>query len=316
MKWIVLLPAAVLIGASPEDCARCHVKETAEFARSGMALAMHAAPEHSRMTARVGGYDYDLSGASLTVSNGKERLQFPIVWSVGNGVVGQTYMLQMNGIWRESRVSYFPALAGLDLTMGAQNFTPHTMEDAAGRLVPPAEAAKCLGCHSTSSPSGLIAGVQCERCHGSSAAHLTASKPMRKLSALNTGEQLDFCGQCHRTWAEVAANGPFGVANVRFQPYRLASSKCYDSTDRRIQCTACHDPHRDVVSNTASYDSKCAACHSSTAKPATLASRHLCKVSTKDCASCHMPRVDLPGAHAKFADHRIRIARANEAFPN
>ena len=33
-----------------------------------------------------------------------------------------------------------------------------------------------------------------------------------------------------------------GVANVRFQPYRLISSKCYDAEDSRIRCTACHDP--------------------------------------------------------------------------
>jgi hypothetical protein len=37
-----------------------------------------------------------------------------------------------------------------------------------------------------------------------------------------------------------------------------------------------------------------------------------CRVGKKDCVNCHMPMVELPGAHKKFTDHRIRIARAGE----
>jgi hypothetical protein len=29
-----------------------------------------------------------------------------------------------------------------------------------------------------------------------------------------------------------------------------------------------------------------------------------------------MPRLDLPGAHRKFTDHWIRIAKANEPYPD
>jgi hypothetical protein len=29
-----------------------------------------------------------------------------------------------------------------------------------------------------------------------------------------------------------------------------------------------------------------------------------------------MPKVEVPGTHFKFTDHRIRIARAGEPFPN
>jgi hypothetical protein len=61
-----------------------------------------------------------------------------------------------------------------------------------------------------------------------------------------------------------------------------------------------------------SYDSKCLACHAAGANPAA----HLCKVSKNNCASCHMPRIDMPGSHHSFTDHQIRIVRANEAFPD
>jgi hypothetical protein len=28
-----------------------------------------------------------------------------------------------------------------------------------------------------------------------------------------------------------------------------------------------------------------------------------------------MPKIELPGAHYKFADHRIRIVKPNEPYP-
>ena len=105
-------------------------------------------------------------------------------------------------------------------------------------------------------------------------------------------------------------NGPRGVLNVRFQPYRLANSKCYDTSDTRIRCSACHDPHSPLESNAASYDAKCGACHSAAAHTKT------CRVAKQNCASCHMPKIELPGAHARFTDHQIRIARTGEPYPN
>jgi hypothetical protein len=63
-----------------------------------------------------------------------------------------------------------------------------------------------------------------------------------------------FCSECHSACAQIAANGPRGIQNIRFQPYRLATSKCYDAADKRISCTACHDPHRDVAATASAYD--------------------------------------------------------------
>lgn len=138
---------------------------------------------------------------------------------------------------------------------------------------------------------------------------------MKILGALTTGDMSNFCGQCHRTWEEISLKGPRGIANVRFQPYRLANSRCYDPSDSRIKCTACHNPHRELETAPAAYDARCLACHPRTlavdGKPATM-----CKVAQANCVTCHMPRLDLPGAHQKFTDHRIRIVRANQTYPD
>jgi hypothetical protein len=263
-----------------------------------------------RLTAKLGGYSYEIDHSIYTVTDGKDTLRIPIDWAFGQGTAGQTYVFERQGLWYESRVSYFSALQGLDLTIGMQSITPHNLLDAAGRLVGPKEAGQCFDCHAThvvkSDLTNMLPGVQCERCHGATEAHLRTNAPMRKLGALTTEEMSDFCGQCHRTWSQIAVNGPRGILNVRFQPYRLGIGKCYDAADNRISCTTCHNPHRAVETSAAAYDAKCLACHST----------KKCRVATKDCVTCHMPRLDLPGAHKKFTDHKIRIVKANEPYPD
>ena len=77
----------------------------------------------------------------------------------------------------------------------------------------------------------------------------------------------EFCGSCHRSVDEVFAMPQRGeINNLRFQPYRIFKSKCYQD-DRRVSCIACHDPHAELISNPAFYDSKCLSCHLSSRKP-------------------------------------------------
>jgi hypothetical protein len=133
---------------------------------------------------------------------------------------------------------------------------------------------------------------------------------MPKLAAQTAEEMSDLCGRCHRTWGQIAMNGPRGPLNVRFQPYRLTNSRCYNVADARIRCAACHDPHGPLETSAAAYDSKCGACHSAAAHTRT------CPVAKQNCTTCHMPKVELPGAHARFTDHQIRIARTGDPYPN
>jgi cytochrome c peroxidase len=107
------------------------------------------------------------------------------------------------------------------------------------------------------------------------------------------------------------------INNVRFQPYRIFHSKCY-SDDRRISCTACHDPHAPLKQDAAYYDAKCLACHASKESLAESKATLIpgCRVGAKDCASCHMPKIGPAAAHFKFTDHYIRIVKPKEAYPN
>ena len=324
MNWISILIglSASAHAASPQDCTPCHRSQTAAIAKAGMTAALARGSDsavlrnHPKMAVTIGGYTYEIAGSVYTVSDGQDTMRIPISWAVGQGATGQTYLFERGGRWYESRVSFYAALGGLDLTIGMQSIVPHNLLEAAGRLTSPKEAAQCFDCHATNAAANMIAGVQCERCHGDSTTHLRANAAMRKLASLSTDEMSDFCGECHRTWSKVASDGPRGIQNVRFQPYRLGNSKCFEATDRRIRCTACHDPHRTVQTAAADYTAKCVACHSRAARPATKASSHICKIAAKDCVTCHMPRLELPGAHRKFADYWIRVARADAGYPD
>lgn len=317
-----------------ETCASCHTKEVKSYSVASMGRAMelgHSSAiltSHPKMTFSYRGYRYTIervNGASTySVSNGSDSLTLPIEWAFGLGSAGQTYVLQKDGIYYESMVSYYRAIDGLDVTIGDQPLHPVTLTEAIGRPLGERERVACFGCHSTGSVQDnklhtdtLRPGVQCDHCHVDAASHVDGLKTghldhaqMQKLSAMTAEEVNTFCGQCHRTWEQIITNGPRGILNVRFQPYRLTYSRCYDAEDRRISCVACHNPHQEVDRVTKNYDSKCMACHAG-GKPDALS----CKVAKENCASCHMQKVEIPGSHHRFADHYIRVIKANSPYP-
>jgi mono/diheme cytochrome c family protein len=65
------------------------------------------------------------------------------------------------------------------------------------------------------------------------------------------------------------------------------------------------------------YDAKCMACHRKTEAAGNVKMYAPCKAGkTNNCASCHMPNYEIPGAHHKFSDHWIRVVKPGEPYPN
>jgi Zn finger protein HypA/HybF involved in hydrogenase expression len=294
---------------------------------------------HPKMTVRKGAYTYTIETrngkTTYSVSDGVSTLSTPVRWAFGDK--SQTYVLERNGQFYESLVSYFKTIDGLDTTVGDQRIEPVSVEQAFGRPLEKSEATLCFGCHSTGTVvnhelhlESFHPGVTCQHCHAQADEHLQAISHAKlqpippKLEDFSPEQISTFCGQCHRTWQTVMRNKWFGPMNVRFQPYRLELSKCFDGVDRRFSCIACHDPHQQVVRETKAYDAKCLACHSAGAKLSLgMISAHpeakampVCPVAKSDCASCHMPKVDLPDGHDKYTDHNIRIVREGAPYPD
>lgn len=329
-----LVAAADSPRAGDSVCATCHAAEVGHFRATPMAQALDRVEscailqQHTDLAFQEGPYQSRIvregDRSILTVTSGSERIAVPLLWAFGRGQAGQTYVFEYGGAFYESRVSFYNALGALDLTMGAMGRKPQSIAEAAGRRMDSLGARDCFGCHSNGGVSegklhleSLIPGVGCQSCHTGAENHAEAVRAgdpaaakLSHLADLSAEEAGDLCGHCHRTWSQIALNGPRGINNVRFQPYRLANSKCYDAADRRIRCTSCHDPHGALETSLASYDAKCTACHS------TALHTKVCRVAKAGCAGCHMPKLELPGSHAQFTDHQIRIARAGEPYPN
>jgi hypothetical protein len=321
----------------PAACAKCHSEARTQPA-THMARALETVEmcrvliDHPLLTASFGKFSYRIerkgTQSLYSVTDGITTKTMPIRWALGaSSAMGQTYILEQDGQLYESRMSWFRELNGLGPTLGGGNSLPADLNDAAGRLMSRDDKLHCFGCHGTHAVQGseltldnMTPGVQCEHCHKSVPEHLAAvthhgdmpavPPGLTDLDDLSAEQASNFCGRCHRTWAEIAMQANPSVANVRFQPYRLTESKCYDPDDPRISCLACHDPHAEANAQPDAYDPKCQACHGG-GKPGAKS----CTVARANCVSCHMPKIALPGAHYKFSDHRIRIVKPNEPYP-
>lgn len=335
----------------PAECAKCHSKRAAS--QKNTAMARTALPvadsdvlsQRGQLSFQQGKISYQIATAAgksvYAVTDGTQSLSAPLTWSFGDGHVGQSYLFERDGNFYESRASYFDTLKALDFTPGRKLTDPQNLEQAMARPVDGSELVRCFACHATASTIGdklersrIIPGISCEACHGPGLKHAVAQQMASAEGQVLESDQktdlifdpaklsppdaVDFCGSCHGTWWDVKLAPPVGIANVRSQPYRLEKSQCWGKNgDARITCTACHDPHQTLVRDTASYDKNCLSCHLAniSTKPAPDHPGRACKVSTKDCASCHMPKYELSDFHYKFADHDIRVVRPGAPYP-
>jgi hypothetical protein len=318
-----------------ETCGRCHQDRVATQTNTPMAHAVKPATAGAfanmprSMHFRTGSYDYSVSqtatGAEYSTTNGQQAASAALTWVFGDRQFGDTFLYQQNGIYFESRVSYYRALNDLDLTTGRTRFQPNRIETALGRRMPPDEPPLCFGCHSTASttdgqfhPERLIPGVTCEACHGPGAQHVAqmslehdarTSTLIFNPARLSPSDSVDFCGACHRTSADVSLSDITGIYNLRFPAYRLEQSRCWGNGDARLTCTACHDAHKPRVQDAAFYDKVCLSCHSPASGPAKDRAHAIgtCKVSKHECVSCHMPKYTIPSMHTDFTEHKIAV---------
>ena len=123
------------------ECAACHPAQATPHPATSMAHALEAPSEckilleHPLLTFRDGEYSYRIERSGTqsiyTVTDGSEVFSAPILWAFGLGVAGQTYVYEKDGVMYQSRVSFYDATNGLDLTVGASNEKPSNL------LMPP-----------------------------------------------------------------------------------------------------------------------------------------------------------------------------------
>ena len=350
--WPTKSPASTKGYVGSEACADCHsaivsTQSESEMARAAFRLSGGAAGQPAPGDFESGSYTYRFiakntpPGYSLEVTSNGQSISSPIIWTMGAGVHGQTYLLDKNGGLFESQASSFSFINRVGLSPGHKPVEEGSLESALATPLKGSEGLRCFACHTTASSANsklntvdAVPGVHCEACHGPGLDHVKAIMAGHKVegrqatfnpASLTPTSSIDFCGACHRTTMDVILHEPEpGAYTIRFQPYRLEESRCWKTTkDARLACTECHDPHAPMVRDARFYDQKCLSCHSlrkdakhDVASGAWAAKPKICPKATADCASCHMPKSYVPEMNSTFVDHFIRIVRPGESVPN
>ena len=327
-------------------CAECHAgitkaQQESEMGRTLMPVAESKLASYAGKQVSVDGFLYQFlstpQGLAFTLPAIKNSAPKPLTWAFGSGAISQVYITPEQSSFNESHFSYFAGIDGFDVTPAQPTLRTGKMEPQGidtikkeiGRTVPMQEARRCFVCHAANVPAEgplaeIVPGVSCEACHGPGGHHVVAMRAglpqggalIMNPSHLRPVDQVDFCGSCHGTSIDVQLGGSIGLPSVRFPAYRLQNSACW-SNDTRIQCTGCHDPHKSLLHDAASYDARCLACHASSVAAKTDAEHpgRACPTGTKDCARCHMPKYEFPDVHHKFTDHQIRVVKPGEHIP-
>jgi hypothetical protein len=350
--WPTKSPASTNAYVGSDVCAECHsriesTQSESEMARAAFRLSGGAAGQPAPGDFESGPYTYRFipsntpPGYSLEVTSNGQSISNPLAWTMGAGIHGQTYLLDENGGLYETQASSFSFIHRVGLSPGHKPVEGVSLENALGTRLKAGDALRCFACHTTASSANstlnaadAVPGVHCEACHGPGLDHVKAATAGQTVQArqaifnpasLTPTSSIDFCGACHRTTMDVILNEPEpGAYTIRFQPYRLEESRCWQTTkDARLACTQCHDPHAPMVRDAQFYDQKCLSCHSlrkdakrEGSNGAWAATPKICPRATANCASCHMPKSYVPEMNSTFIDHFIRIVRPGEPVPN
>ncbi len=250
---------------------------------------------------------------------------YPVAYSVGHGIVGRSFIINLNGHLFQSPASFYNAKNGWDVSPGYQN---EPLLDFTRPI-----RTECMTCHAGSfeqrPTSVALTPISCERCHGPPEKHLKNPVPgtIVNPAKLAIRERNSVCEQCHLEGATAVLNP--GSAWSDFKPgtslesveshyvfrapdgslsslaavshaEQLAVSACARLSAGKLWCGTCHDPHGEVTDRKAQMKQICSGCHAA----GQIASVH--PSGTDDCVACHMPRLSATDvAHAAVTDHRI-----------
>ena len=258
--------------------------------------------------------------------NGVEKKARPFSIVVGSGKRGQTYLYWFKNNIGQLPISYFTSAAQWSNSPGYGN------KLVFNRPV----TSRCLECHSTYfktvsaagvepeqfSHNQILYGVDCEKCHGPAAQHVTfqtenptvtTAKYIINPKSFSRAQSLDMCTLCHggrltKTqpsfsfepgdkltdfFAIDTTAKDINDIDVHGNQYGLlAASKCFKNS--QMTCLSCHSPHEKETGQLQTFSQRCTSCHNNENNNGT----HLpvCKMTGKlgatisnNCIDCHMP---------------------------
>lgn len=283
-----------------------------------------------------GHFDHHPSGASVTIyrngSGMRHKVQergliadYPIAYSIGYGLVGRSYLIDLKGNLFQSPASFYTSKAEWNASPGYESAQ---LLDFTRAINP-----SCLSCHAgrieKTAGAVRLTPLSCNRCHGPIENHLKNPVPWSIVNPakLPVRERDSVCEQCHlegaatvfnlgKSWSDFRAGMPLEAVETHYvfrnqdgslpsiaavsHAEQLAVSACLRASGGKLWCGTCHDPHGPTVDRKAQIKQICGGCHAATQ----LAAVH--SPGQDDCVGCHMPRRQASDiTHAAITDHRI-----------
>jgi photosynthetic reaction center cytochrome c subunit len=319
-------------------CKVCHASEVEGYARSAMAHSLRRAGEEPSGTVSTADAKITMhstpAGYWQELRSGSNVSTYHIDYVIGSGNHANGYLVNLSGHLFQSPVAFYKSRNSYDLAPGYKktqdpDFNRPVAEGCvychsgtelhvAGTEnqfrapVFPAEAITCERCHGSSerhladpragtivNPAKLEPAARdsvCEQCHLLGAARVL--NPGREFRDFQVGQKLE---SAFTTYRDVLPPGaPPAEFKVISHVEQFAMSVCARSSQGRMWCGTCHDPHNKPVEPVQYYRSRCLSCHTDRFPKAHPSAE-------SDCISCHMPRRDAQdGGHTAFTDHRIQ----------
>lgn len=242
---------------------------------------------------------------------------------IGSGVKGQSYLNWNEDKLFQIQTSYYtPTNSWINSPNFSDQSTKRPISDACLKChVTFAKNNDFSGKGNQYARESIIFGIDCERCHGPSEKHVihhrtnpkdTLPKFMALSDTLSREQRLDACVQCHsglrarqlkgnpfsflvgENLSEYSKNYYTGRPNTELDVHGnqyglLTSSKCFKESST-LDCTTCHDPHKNQSGNTNYFNQKCISCHGKAAiecKAPITATQS--EAMGNNCIACHMP---------------------------
>jgi tetratricopeptide (TPR) repeat protein len=291
-----------------------------------------ADPGNSQVT-----HDFQKTPDALEVHTklGGQVFRAVVDYVFGSGDRGLTPVIHdAQGRYFEARMSYYHEPVGWDVTSGHPVTSDLPAAVYQGLSLSLDDVRRCMDCHNTN-PHGILTqtgpesrdnAIGCERCHGPGGNHLlavaarSADLAIGRPSLASGAPIVELCAACHSPRSKDQKLSPGSPAAARFPGATLPWSRCYSESRGALDCTTCHDPHKNAEKSMNAYEARCLECHAATRpvpgrlsrSPGNASERgqSSCPVQpASGCITCHMPRVKTPVAHTSFTDHFIRVHR-------
>ncbi len=267
----------------------------------------------------------------------KPPAKFDIV--IGSGVRGQTYLTWADDKLFQLQASYHTQTNSWINSPGyPSNYLERPIRDACLKChVTFAKNRDFSGQGNQYDKGQMVYGIDCEKCHRPSAKHVIyhrkfpdvkAAKFMMKLDTLTRQQRLDVCAQCHSGSRSILLQGnsftflpgenldefsrtPYlngnSMPDVHGDQYGLLkSSKCFKQTEI-MDCTTCHDPHKNQRGDSAYFNQKCIGCHSD-GRTVCTAEIHEVNKMGNNCIACHMPLTPSQAMKAQLPTDSIETS--------